>query len=239
MRFVRLALALVAWAVAACGLIINLEEDPPPADADADQDVDVDSDVDSDVDTDSDVDSDSDSDSDSDTHSDTDSDTGDCENANRPDPVCEEDGFVCTQPFCDGENECTELPSDRACDDGDPCTEDKCRVLLDPDVDGCVHPPIVCEPDDCSAEVFCDVDAGGCVYVAPADGVCGAGGAGGVCLPGTGCGVESIEIGACVDAACPEPIEPCRHNDCVYGDCVESGCHAGEACTPTGCVPWG
>lgn len=246
MRTVRLCVALGGWLVAACGLVLNLDESArPDGGADADVDVDSDADLDTDVDSDSQNGSDTATASDSDSASDTDTETAtdrECFPPNARDFRCGADGFSCTDPWCDHEGRCVEIPSDFSCLDGDLCTEDKCRPDADPDEAGCIHEPVVCELDECSDEVFCDSIEAGCVYVAPADlGLpCETAGAEGLCLPGIGCRPLAVDVDGCIDGGCVElDFDPCTTNTCLDGSCVVVGCQPGEACAPRGCIPWG
>src|SRR5262245_24544050 len=130
MRRLRLWVVIGGYYAAACGLIINLEE-RPVADADSDTDTGTGTGTGTaaDLDTDVDTDADTDTDADSDTDTATATDSG-CSNVGGVDPTCPDDRFPCTQPTCSAGGRCFLDPLDELCDDGDPCTEDKCTAEL-------------------------------------------------------------------------------------------------------------
>ena len=99
-------------------------------------------------------------------------------------------------------------PPDIDCDDGDPCTEDRC----DP-ASGCVNeaPPGLCDDDDPCTEDLCD-----------GQGLCQHEPVSGACDDGDAC----TEGEVCVDGACVgDPV------DCDDGlDCTIDACDTGAGC---------
>jgi hypothetical protein len=116
-------------------------------------------------------------------------------------------GDMCNAPGVCRLGFCVEQGDPRHCDDGNPCTEDRCDVLA-----GCVF-----EPDD--SEVCDDGDA--CTW--------GDRCFGGRCTPG---GDEVCEDGsACTHDSC-DSQHGCVHEDaCAMGQlCVDGACFAEEPC---------
>gem|GEM_PF-5178634 len=119
---------------------------------------------------------------------------------------------------CDPETgECVECLTDDDCDDGNPCTIDKC-------IDGaCVHTDVEC-PDG----QVCDPETGECVACQTDD----------ECDDGDPCTVDECVDGACrhTDVECPEG----QYCDPETGECVEcltdDECDDGDLCTRDECI---
>ncbi len=186
MKTLRFSVAIALWGViGACGLVINLEENP---EYDAPDGGGNGGDSDADADGDTDADSDADSDSDSDTNSNTgipckvDEDCQApnlCTHAKCIDELCRvfnndcpPDEFECTVEQCDERTgECMHLPDHEVCDDGIHCTNDGCMPEdLYNDIRGCrsiPNHPLCDDGVDCTREQcqpISDVaDGNGCV----------------------------------------------------------------------------
>ncbi len=121
------------------------------------------------------------------------------------------------------------LPCDAGrCDDGDPCTEDRCEA------EGCVHLGSVCDDSDLCTVDACEAGTGACFHDAVA---CDDGDACTIdaCVPATGeCAASpSDEALACSDG------DPCTLDACdpANGQCVFEGstCDDGNPCTLDAC----
>lgn len=148
------------------------------------------------------------------------------------------DGILCTTDIC-GENGCEYVPNDNICDDGDPCTIDKCL----PNV-GCKSTPMSCPPGEICKNGKC---VSGCT---PIDGgwsdwVCGP------CIGATFCqsGIKECK------RTCNNPPPSCGGKECVGEDfeiqsCglfasqiipLEAGTHSYDKCGQviSGNIPFG
>ncbi|GMV43499.1 MAG: hypothetical protein AMXMBFR64_52150 [Myxococcales bacterium] len=144
-----------------------------------------------------------------------------------------DDGDPCTSDRCDA-GSCAHDPM--ICDDDDPCTADLCSIPV-----GCSHPPLDCGDDDACTDEHCAPPVG-CSYgpVACDDGdpctvdACNANiGCFQVplgCDDGDGCTTDTCDGGAC--AHTPSGVPGCCSSDadCIDADpCTQSTC-AGGAC---------
>lgn len=157
-----------------------------------------------------------------------------CSDGNCDFVFCDEVGLRCC---ADG---CAQCCSDSECDDGDPCTDDRCKP------GGCEHQArcgggtggedvqccpdgtcgVCCKASDCNDGVLCTVDTcqqGTCRNTAsdvlcPGDKVCD---------PAEGC-LEPVECTTAAD--CTSSGNPCETIDCVDNECVYSYCETGFCC---------
>jgi len=143
-----------------------------------------------------------------------------------------DDGIACNNPdFCQGPGlSCVGTPVDSNCDDGEPCTRDRC----DPRI-GCINESVVC-PDDgdpCTKE-FCDrADGGAC----KADELpC-------TCKDVSDC--PDPDCAACVlcegcknyPRSCCDRPKRCEPNEFAIGPCDDgNACTTGEACHEGRCL---
>lgn len=169
-----------------------------------------------------------------------------------PAEICSEDedcGSFCSGRWkCEGEFACQYL-GPRNCDDGDPCTVDRC----DPETDSCVHEPldadgdgygpIACGGTDCDdddpdvhpgASEICDGRDQNCDGVADEDFECAAG-ASEPCT--TSCGTTGMRVcsASCTFGQCAPPAEVCNEiDDDCDGRIDEGGMCATGTCGAAG-----
>ncbi len=168
------------------------------------------------------------------------------------DPVgtpCSDDGFECTDDFCNGTGACVHANSSfgEACtDDGNECTSDVCNGG-----GNCVHPALnagtpcddegnVCTTNECDGEGVCvglpnSLPCNDNVFCNGAD-TCGAGScslhAGNPC-PGADGDSDCSEV-------CNEAADACSGND-PFGSACDNGlgCDGADSCSNGTCVPSG
>jgi cysteine-rich repeat protein len=158
-----------------------------------------------------------------------------------------DDGIACTQAdTCAGPGgQCTGTPDNSLCNDGNPCTDDRCDAAA-----GCVNQPVVCEADSdpCSVNE-CNPSTGTCSHRAlncdcRTDAECDDSNAcngGELCVrPCKGCNLIRAGRQCCdreltcqLEFAAPPPGTSCDdHNACTVTDtCQTSGQCAGDALT--------
>ena len=180
-------------------------------------------------------------------------------------PVCV--GSMPSKELCNGKDDnCNGAIDDKACDDGNPCTEDACNVSLG----GCVFAQVdkpcddgdvctmsdtchggVCKGDavPCDDKDPCTVDScassganPGCLHKLQSDGPCDDGDActgGDHCIAGANAG-QTLCVGvALADGLTCTDGDPCTATaDCVSGKCTvkTSVCDDGNPCTDDACA---
>lgn len=150
-----------------------------------------------------------------------------------PGPACD-DGEVCTEAFCDGDEGCAQASVPGPCDDGDLCTgPDQCAGGI------CGGAPASCDDGSPCTGLGCD-PASGCTYGATTascsdgstctvDDTC----SGGTCQPGAL--VVCDDDDPCTTDSC-DPVSGCLAS--ASGDDCDDGspCTVGDTCGAEGCL---